>query len=165
MRIFLIALLSLFAAPVFADVSAAAGSSSTSQSAAVSGANSGGNTVNGGYTDLSTNPATTLNINAAQPLAETIQRIENSDYTIKNVPGIAMGVNYPTAPCMGSSQVGGAGVGFGVSIGTTWESKECQLRETARSFSALQLNADALAILCTSDYAVAAPSCGKRTKE
>ena len=82
-----------------------------------------------------------------------------NEYTVRTVPNVLTGAVYPTAPCMGSSQVGGAGVGFGFSVGTSWTDEECGIRETARSFSGMGLKDDALAVLCTSKYAAAAPSC------
>lgn len=82
-----------------------------------------------------------------------------NDYAVKNVPNVLTGAVYPTSPCMGSSQAGAAGVGFGVSFGTSWTDDECGTRETARSFAGMGLKDDALAVLCTSKYAAAAPSC------
>ena len=86
----------------------------------------------------------------------------NVDFAItspKNTPSIFSGNVYPTAPCMGSSTVGGAGVGFGFSVGSSWTDDECGIRETSRSFSGLGKPDDALKVLCTSKYAAAAPSC------
>lgn len=80
-------------------------------------------------------------------------------YTFENVPDVMAPNVYPTSPCMGSSSIGGAGVGFGISFGTSWESEECQLRETSRSFASMGMKEDAIAILCTSEYAKNAPSC------
>lgn len=80
-------------------------------------------------------------------------------YEVKNVPNVFSGNVYPTAPCMGSSTIGGAGVGFGLSVGTSWTDDECGIRETSRSFSGLGKADDALKVLCTSKYAAAAPSC------
>lgn len=77
-----------------------------------------------------------------------------NDYTVRTVPNVLTGAVYPTAPCMGSSQVGGAGVGFGFSVGTSSTSSR-GIRETARSFSGMGLKDDALAVLCTSKYAAA----------
>lgn len=102
-----------------------------------------------------------LTVNAAPIPTQTTTRIEQSDYTVKNVPAVFSGNVYPTAPCMGSSTVGGAGVGFGFSVGTSWKDDECGIRETSRSFSGLGLKDDAIKILCTSQYAAAAPSCAK----
>lgn len=84
--------------------------------------------------------------------------------TIKNVPNVSTGNVYPTSPCMGSSQAGASGVGFGLSFGSSWTDDECGIRETARSFSGMDMKDDALAVLCSSKYAAAAPSCKKLTK-
>ena len=80
-------------------------------------------------------------------------------YELENVPDVMAPNVYPTSPCMGSSSIGGAGVGYGISFGTSWESEECQLRETSRSFANMGMKEDAIAILCTSEYAKNAPSC------
>ena len=87
--------------------------------------------------------------------------------TPKNTPDFTLGNVYPTAPCMGSSQIGGSGVGFSFGVGTSWTDHECGKRETARSFNAMGLAADALAVLCSTEYAAVAPSCAsqKQTKE
>lgn len=82
-------------------------------------------------------------------------------YEVRSVPSVFSGNVYPTAPCMGSSTVGGAGVGFGFSVGSSWKDDECGKRETARSFNSMGLKEDALAILCSSEYAAVAPSCQK----
>jgi len=77
----------------------------------------------------------------------------------RNTPAFGLGNVYPTAPCMGSSQVGGSGVGFSIGIGTSWTDDECGIRETSRSFQTLGLTGDAVKVLCTSKYAAAAPVC------
>lgn len=82
-------------------------------------------------------------------------------YTVKSAPGVVTPQVYPTAPCMGSSAVGGSGIGFGFSVGTSWKDDECGIRETARSFVSLGLPVDAIKVLCTSAYAAAAPSCSE----
>jgi hypothetical protein len=107
-----------------------------------------------------TNGGNTLSVTTP---ADTSVRYSGG-YEVKNVPGFALGNVYPTAPCMGSSQVGGSGVGFSIGIGTSWTDDECGIRETARSFAGANLKEDALAILCTSKYAAAAPSCKAQVK-
>ena len=79
--------------------------------------------------------------------------------TIKNTPDVSASNIAPTAPCMGGVSLGGSGPGFGVVFGGTWKDGDCSLRETARSFAGLRLTQDAIAILCASEYAAAAPSC------
>lgn len=67
--------------------------------------------------------------------------------------------NHPTAPCMGSTSIGGTAVLFGFSAGSSWEATECMTFEAARSFDQAGMHEDALAIKCTSKYSAAAPSC------
>lgn len=85
----------------------------------------------------------------------------SGSYEVKNVPAVVSGNVYPTSPCMGGTSVGASGVGFGFSVGSSWTDDECGIRETARSFAGLGLQGDALALLCSSKYAAAAPSCKK----
>ena len=119
--------------------SASAYSHASSMSAAISGAAaiSGGNT---------------------QGNAQTVS-VSNNEKHHKPVPNIYAPTIPPTAPCMGSSSGGGSGSGFGLSFGTSWTDDECNTRETARLFSGMGLSGDALAVLCSSKFAQAAPSC------
>lgn len=81
---------------------------------------------------------------------------------VRSVPNVFGGNVYPTAPCMGSSTVGAAALGWGASVGTSWADHECGKRETARSFQNLGLTSDAIAVLCSSEYAAVAPVCMKK---
>lgn len=78
---------------------------------------------------------------------------------VRTVPNVFAGNVYPTAPCMGSSSVGASALGWGAAIGTSWADHECGKRETARSFQNLGLTANAIAVLCSSEYAAVAPVC------
>ena len=119
----------------------------------IAGAASGSASRAGASSSVSSAPSQSVTVTSpAVPAAP-------NDYTVRTVPNVLTGAVYPTAPCMGSSQVGGAGVGFGFSVGTSWTDEECGIRETARSFAGMGLKDDALAVLCTSKYAAAAPSC------
>lgn len=119
---------------------AAAFAGSASQSGAKSSANSGGNVQNVVVTDSG--------------------RMEYSGkYEVKNVPSVFSGNVYPTTNCAHSTQVGAAGVGFGLSFGTSHLDEECSLRETARSFNSMGLQNDALHVLCSSRFSASAPSC------
>jgi len=80
-------------------------------------------------------------------------------YEVKSVPNVYGGNVYPTAPCMGSTTAGASWLGGGGSVGTSWTDDECSVRETARSFQNLGMTTDAVAVLCTSKYAAAAPAC------
>jgi hypothetical protein len=109
---------------------------------------------------LSVTPApVTLTVNEAAIPANTTQRIEQGVLNVRSVPNVFGGNVYPTAPCMGSSTVGAAALGWGASVGTSWSDHECGKRETARSFQNLGLTADAVAVLCSSEYAAVAPVC------
>ena len=123
------------------NAEAYAGALSASKSNADSTSNSGGNT---------------LSIN------DSGERHYSGEYTVKSAPNVAAPSVYPTSPCMGGSSVGASGVAFGVSFGTSWTDDECGIRETARSFSGLGLEEDAVAVLCSSKYAAVAPVCQKK---
>ena len=131
---------------VRANAAAFAGAASQSKSHSDANANSGGNTQSVTVTDSG-------------------QMQYSGKYEVRNVPSVFSGNVYPTAPCMGSSSIGGAGVGFGFSIGSSWTDDECGIRETSRSFNGLGLKEDAIKVLCTSKYAAAAPVCAVATKE
>jgi len=133
---------------------------------AISGAAAGASVVSGISNETraaglaqANNGGITINEAPIPAVTSTYQRVEQNDYTIRNVPNVFSGNVYPTAPCMGSSTVGGAGVGFGLSVGHSWTDDECGIRETSRSFNGLGMKDDALKVLCMSKYAAAAPSC------
>lgn len=121
-----------------AFAASASNAESTSNSGAAASSNSGGN---------------------VQTINDSGERHYSGSYTVKNVPNAIAPSVYPTAPCMGSTSAGASGVGFGVSFGSSWTDDECGIRETARSFSGLGLQEDAVAVLCTSKYAAAAKVC------
>jgi hypothetical protein len=120
------------------------------------------NSVASNYASNYSNPTAVTGGSAAG--AQSGASTSNVSFAItspKNTPSVFAGNVYPTSPCMGSSTVGGAGVGFGFSVGSSWTDDECGIRETARSFAGMGMKEDSLAILCTSKYAAAAPSCPK----
>ena len=112
-------------------------SSAQAQAGAVAGAYSGGNTFQGGSTSYK----------------------EQKQAPAVFAPNIA-----PTAPCMGGTSASGSGTGFGLSFGTSWTDDECNTRETSRMFHSMGMTVDALAVLCSSAYASAAPSCAGKDK-
>ena len=114
----------------------------------------GGNATGGqGGTSTATAGSSSVTYNEAPAAAQ------RNTVTVKNTPDLSLSNIAPTAPCMGGTSVGGTGAGFSIGIGTTWKDGDCSLRETARSFAGLGLTQDAIAILCASEYAAAAPSC------
>lgn len=130
---------------------------------AVSSSKSSSNSaaLNLSTTDVrNSNGGNVLTVNEA-PIPSSTKVTYDGNYTIKNTPNFALGNVYPTAPCMGSSNIGGSGPGFSIGVGTSWRDDECGIRETARSFRGMGLDTDALVVLCTSQYAAVAPSCLK----
>lgn len=53
--------------------------------------------------------------------------------------------------CMGSSSIGGQGVGFGISIGTTWTDENCQRLKNSRQLAAMGFRRASVALLCVND--------------
>jgi len=77
----------------------------------------------------------------------------------KNTPSTVAPSVLPTANCMGSSSAGFSISGFGIGGGSSWDSDECNLRETSRIFFSYNMITDAISVLCNSKYAEKAPSC------
>jgi hypothetical protein len=53
--------------------------------------------------------------------------------------------------CMGSSSIGGQGVGFGISIGTSWTDENCQRLKNSRQLASLGYQKAAVMLLCIND--------------
>jgi len=77
-------------------------------------------------------------------------------YKVKNVPAVVAPNIYPSSPCMGSSSAAGAGVGFGLSFGTSWTDEECQKMEAARNAPSAE---DKKFVWCQGKFNAGAPSC------
>jgi hypothetical protein len=105
----------------------------------------------------------TLTVNEAK-IPENTRNEQVGTVNVRSVPNVFGGNVYPTAPCMGSSTVGAAALGWGASVGTSWSDHECGKRETARSFQNLGLTTDAVAVLCSSEYAAVAPVCQQQAQ-
>lgn len=102
----------------------------------------------------------TVNINGAAPpaVSGTYQQVSGK-VTIANTPDVAIAAAHPTAPCMGSASIGASVPGFGIGGGVTYKDDDCGKRETSRLLHSYGMVADAIAVLCSSEYAGAAPSC------
>lgn len=116
---------------------------------------------------------TNLNLNGqdqSQKQGQT-QKTENSNNASQTVtfaapktyrPVVSSAIaptNFPTAPCMGSSSIAGGGSLVSVSAGTSWESENCIILETARNFEEAGYKEDAMHVRCQGEYAKLAPSC------
>jgi hypothetical protein len=106
---------------------------------------------------LTTAPVT-VSYNEAEIPAST-RNEQVGTVNVRTVPNVFAGNVYPTTNCAHSATAGVAALGWGASFGSSFLDKECSLRETARSFSGMGMTADAVAILCSSEYASAAPTC------
>lgn len=114
-----LAALALCAGPGFAQAANASRSNSI--------ANSGSNSTSGASSDQ------------AQGQSVTYIQTTPETQTIKNVPNV-YGPGLTAAGsevCLGSVSAGGAGAGFGLSIGGTIVDQECQLRMNARTLATL----------------------------
>lgn len=178
MKILLLAILSLFITPVFAvgignDNPPGGGGGiqaqtqgqaqgqiqgqgqaqfSNSDSRARAQAYVAGSTIN-------VNPApVTVTTNEAK-IPESTRNEQVGTVNVRSVPNVFAGNVYPTTNCAHSSTVGAAGLGWGVSIGSSYLDEECSLRETSRSFAGMGMKDDALHVLCSSKFSAAAPSC------
>ena len=75
-------------------------------------------------------------------------------YEAKKIPvstAYAAALAASQGTCMGSSSVGGQGVGFGVSFGSTWNDKNCNNRLNATLAHTFGFPDVALALLCNND--------------
>jgi hypothetical protein len=86
----------------------------------------------------------------ANAQALTFNSVTPSSQTIYNVPNVyAPGLAAAGAEvCLGSVSAGGAGAGFGVSIGGTYVDQECQLRLNARTLATLGYTVAAREEMC-----------------
>ena len=82
--------------------------------------------------------------------SQTIISTTPASQTIYNVPNVyAPGLAAAGAEvCLGSVSAGGAGAGFGVSIGGTYVDQECQLRLNARTLATLGYTVAAREEMC-----------------
>lgn len=123
---------------------------SAQESQAVSGSASQAQSASGAVASTGSNEGVTLTNTFNSP-AEVSTRASGTT-TVKNVPTVyapALTTTL-TETCMGSSTVGGAGAGFGLSIGSTWKDEECIRRLHAREIVAIGEKDVAKEIMCGS---------------
>ena len=137
-----------YVTPSHADIAAIAGSSA--EAVSLSGSKSVATQGNA------------QNITFNQP-AEVATRASGTT-TVKMAPAITAPnmTTTLTETCMGSSTVGGAGVGFGVSLGTTWTDVDCVRRLNAREIASFGDKEAAKELLCINpDVAAAYAAAGR----
>ena len=111
---------------------------SASQSGALSAVKNSGNSAQAQQQKQAN--AQALTFNSVTPSSQTL-------YNVPNVyaPGLAAA---GAEVCLGSVSAGGAGAGFGVSIGGTYVDQECQLRLNARTLATLGYTVAAREEMC-----------------
>jgi hypothetical protein len=127
------------------------GNSNTTQQSSLSSRNSNTNSNSNSNSNKNTNTSTSsaaASGNTANDL--TINEVTPSTQTIKNVPNVyAPGLSAAgTEVCLGSLSAGGAGAGFGLTVGGTMVDRECQLRLNAKTLAILGYNVAAREEMC-----------------
>lgn len=150
-----------------------AGSSSFSEgghSASDAHSNATGGTSSA-VTGASSSTANNAASNAGNQQNITFNSTVPEKQTVKSVPQVyapAMTTTL-TETCMGSTSAGGSGVGFGITLGSTWNDKQCVRRLNAREMAQTLGDRDAArALLCQDEdvakaYAAIGQSCTERT--
>lgn len=99
--------------------------------------------------------------NQGQVQGQSVDGSGNSHVSINNPrqpvnSAIAAALTSSNETCMGSTSIGGQGVGFGISIGSTWENEACERRRNASVLFALGLRTEAIALMCQDETVAAA---------
>lgn len=172
--------LMLFPLVAHAFGDAEADASATANAGAIAGSYSSNKNLNLNA-NQNVNSVTSSNSLSNSNSASSYNRNYNQDYqgqsqgiSIRNeAPDLSKMVPDSSAPalttsngtCMGSSSVGGSGIGFGASLGTTWTDKECNARYNAQLMYNMGYKTEALQILCSLDdvYSVMGEACYLRS--
>lgn len=95
---------------------------------------------------------------ASRTASGTQQIRYSGGYDLDNVPNVVAPAltTTLTETCMGSSSVGGAVSGFGLSFGTTWRDSACVRRLDSRELNSLGYTLGAKELMCDSDKVRAA---------
>ena len=73
-----------------------------------------------------------------------------ADHQLRNTPNVnAAALTSSNDTCMGSVSVGGAGPGFGISVGSTYKDDNCVMLKNSREMWNMGFKAAAVALMCT----------------
>jgi hypothetical protein len=112
--------------------------------------------------------AATVGVNAAPQQTLTVQSAPyptDTTSTVRTAPQVFAPSMQPTTPCTSIISGGASVVGFGLSIGGSYEDKECTRREFARVLAQMGYPDAGVAVLCRNDeVAAAAPQLCKRSE-
>jgi len=92
----------------------------------------------------------------SQYQSQSVSDSGNSSVSINNErPPVSTAYSAPLVAgedtCMGSSSLGGQGVGFGLTIGTTWTDTNCQRLKNSRHLASLGFSRAAVALVCVDE--------------
>ena len=88
--------------------------------------------------------ATANNAGNSQAVTSTYAAQDRNPVSTAFAAPLAVGAD----SCMGSTSAGGQGVGFGLSLGTTWHDDNCERRHDAVTLHNLGQSGAALALMC-----------------
>jgi len=130
------------------DAHANSGSTSTANTRSEATGGTSSATSTGGSSQASNGSAASSNNQGVTINSVTPEKTTATVRTVPNVYAPALTTTL-TETCMGSTSLGGSGVGVGVTIGTTWHDKDCVRRLNAREMSQTLGDRDAArALLC-----------------
>jgi len=120
---------------------------SSSQSGSIAGSESNSVAASGtfgsGNSKVDASPTQSITFNSKTPSTQTIKNVPTV-----YAPGLAAA---GSEVCLGSMSVGGAGAGFGLTIGGTMTDKECTLRLNAKTLAILGYTEAARETMCLDD--------------
>jgi hypothetical protein len=100
-------------------------------------------------TSAASNQGNAQSITFTAPAATTSTVNNSGDQTVRNVPSMgAPSLTTSNDTCMGSSSIGAAGIGFGITIGSTWTDNNCTMLKNSRELWNMGMKAASLARLC-----------------
>ena len=105
----------------------------------------GASTATGNNVTIQDNAST---VEAARATADATRYA--ADRQLRNTPSIATAaLTSSNDTCMGSVSVGGAGPGFGISVGSTYKDDNCVMLKNSREMWNMGFKAAAVALMCT----------------
>jgi hypothetical protein len=140
-----IAVAALVSSAAFAEGSGgpSASAGQQQQSAAIAGASNQGNAQSITFVQEAVKP-----LALSRTITDFNQNYSGS-YDIKNVPAVvAPALTSSNDTCMGSTSIGGAGVGFGISIGSSWTDDNCVMLKNSRELYNMGMKGAAMARMC-----------------
>jgi len=129
------------------------GTSVTPTTAITVAGGAGGSATGGTSSSAATGGTATSTSSATGGAASGVGSVE-ANYSNSNTYSEATSTAYAPAltsgsdTCMGSSSVGGQGVGFGFSFGSTWTDKNCIMLKNARLLYGMGQDKVAYALMC-----------------